>query len=163
MVQTTVYKKQALGMPGEFYDDSPRRVSPYIVSGVTDGAAAAIGLVFTEVSGKNQTAVLGGTGKFAGIAVNPKNYPVLGGLVPSLTLADGTPAQLCRMGLVFVMSATAVTPGQTALYNTSTGAIQSTSETDPTKFPAGTAAIPNSEFKFFSAAVGEVAVLQITD
>lgn len=161
MVQTTVYKRQALGMPGEFYDDSPRRVSPYIVSGVTDGAAAAIGLAFTEVSGKDQTAVLGGAGKFAGIAVNPKNFPVLGGLVPSLTIADGTPAQLCRMGLVFVLSATPVTPGQVAVYNTATGVISSAEA--GAEVPAGSAAIPNSEFKFFSAAVGEVAVLQITD
>lgn len=162
MVQKTVYTKQALGMAGEFYDDSPRRVSPYIVSGIANGASAAIGKVFTVDTTANHKAVLGGAGTFAGIAVNPKNYTI-DGLVPSLDLADGTPAQLCRMGVLFVTSTTAVTPGQTALYDTTTGAIQSTSETDSTKYPAGTAAIPNSEFKFFSAAIGEVAVLQITD
>lgn len=162
MVQKSVYTKQALGMEGEFYDDSPRRVSPYIVTGVANGDSAAIGRVFTVTAAANQKAVLGGAGKFAGIAVNPKNYTV-DGLTASLDLADGTPAQLCRSGVLFVKSTTAVTPGQTALYATATGLIQSTSETDPTKYPAGTAAIPNSEFKFFSAAVGEVAVLQITD
>lgn len=163
MVQTIVNKKQALGMEGEFYDNSPRRVSPYIVTGTAAGEAAAIGRVYTEVAGKNQAAVLGGTGNFAGIAVEPKNYPVTGGLTPSLELADGTAAQLCRMGLIFVKSTTAVTPGQFALYDTATGEIQSTSETDSTKYPTGTALIPGAVFKFFSAAVGEVAVLQITD
>lgn len=161
MVQKNVYIKQALGMEGEFYDDSPRRVSPYIVSGTAAGVPAAIGKVFTEVAGSDQTAIMGGEGKFAGIAVNPKNFPVLGGLTPSLTLANGTPAQLCRMGLLFVKSTTEVTPGQIAAYNTTTGEISSVAAGGSA--PAGSALIPNSEFKFFSAAVGEVAVLQITD
>lgn len=161
MVQKNVYTKQALGMEGEFYDDSPRRVSPYIVKGTDAGVSAAIGKVFTVVDNANQKAVLGGAGKFAGIAVNPKNYPVLGGLNPSLDLADGTPAQLCRMGVLFVKSTTAVTPGQIAAYNNTTGEISSVAAGG--NAPAGSTLIPNSEFKFFSAAVGEVAVLQIND
>ena len=41
MVQKSVYTAQALGVPGEFYDDSPRRVAPYILRSAAGEIAAA--------------------------------------------------------------------------------------------------------------------------
>lgn len=44
MVQKTVNIAQAIGVPGEFYDDSPRRVAPYILRSA-EGEIAAQGSV----------------------------------------------------------------------------------------------------------------------
>ena len=46
-LQTTVNKELAIGMEGEFYDDSPRRLS-------TDDANAKIGVAFTSVQQKTK-------------------------------------------------------------------------------------------------------------
>lgn len=281
--QTSVYIKQAIGMEGEFYDDSPRRVSPYIVktntgdisakggftfsanpadgdtvtvgsvtykfmdtlaaandikrgadqaasmqtlAAVLNGTAASgtdyftgtttpsadvsaaidgndilltaktagtagnsvalaatgsavatsgaaldgglddttiypyIGCVFTA-GDQDKVAVIGGTGEFRGIAVNPKNYPFWGGLKASLAMVDGVPGQLCRMGVLFVRVMSAVAPDYVGIYNAATGEISGMQSGG--SVPAGFKAIPNAVFKFFSAAAGEVAVLQLTD
>lgn len=44
MVQKTVNIAQAIGVPGEFYDDSPRRVAPYVLRSA-EGEVAAKGTV----------------------------------------------------------------------------------------------------------------------
>ena len=46
MVQKSVYTAQALGVPGEFYDDSPRRVAPYILRSAAGEIAAAGSIAF---------------------------------------------------------------------------------------------------------------------
>lgn len=159
MVQTKVNIAQAIGVPGEFYDDSPRRVAPYILRKNGDNIPA-VALVFTAGTADNE-AVLGGTGAFRGICVGPKQYANYMNLEPTMTLPDGTIGQLATMGHILVTVANAVTPDNVAIYNTTTGAISGMAA--GRTVPEGSAAIPNSKFIFRSAAAGETAILELTD
>lgn len=49
MVQKTVNIAQAIGVPGEFYDDSPRRVAPYVLRSA-EGEVAAKGTAGNSVA-----------------------------------------------------------------------------------------------------------------
>lgn len=141
--------------------------SAITVSGatLTGGGIATIppyiGRAYTAAEGREKTVVIGGTGEFRGIAVNPKNYPVYLGLAPSLAMAVGDAGQICRMGVLFVRVGSAVSPDYQAAYNNEDGEIIGFEASGSA--PAGYTAIPNSKFKFFSAAAGEIAVLQLTD
>lgn len=150
-IQTQVNIKQAFGVVGDFYDDSPRIVDPYIVA---DGA---IGLYFTVSADDPKSATLGGEGVLGGIAVNSKEYALLG-TKASLEFQNGAVAQLCSMGRVVVKSTNAVTIGQVAFYNTTTGEI---SAGEAGAEVAGSKEIPNSKFVLVNALADEVAVLQL--
>lgn len=152
-LQKTVNSKLAFGVPGDFYDDSPRRVAPYIVSG------GAIGCVYTVNSTDPSQAILGGTGVFAGLAVNSKEYALVG-LDASLEFVSGNVAQLCTMGHVVVKceEGTTVEIGQAAFYNETTGTIKAATAGSS---EAGYVEIKGSEFILVSAADGEYAVLQL--
>lgn len=150
-LQKAVNQKLAAGVPGSFYDDSPRRVAPYIVS------AGGIAKAYTVDTANPGKAILGGEGIFAGIAVNSKEYPVQG-LTASLDFEVGANAQLAEMGCIFVAATTAVTVGQVAFYNTTDGTIASGTAGAEVE---GHVEIKNSQFKFVNAAVGEVAILQL--
>lgn len=151
MAQTQVNIKQAFGVVGDFYDDSPRRVDPYIVAG------GSIGQYFTISTDDPKLATVGGAGIPGGIAVNSKEY-ALAGLSASLTFANGAIAQLCSMGRVVVAATTAVTIGQTAFYNTTTGAIAAGTAGAEM---AGHKEIVGSKFVLVNALAGEVSVLQL--
>lgn len=61
MVQKTVYTAQALGVPGEFYDDSPRRVAPYILRSAEGEIAAAGSIAFSGNPADGDTVTVGAT------------------------------------------------------------------------------------------------------
>lgn len=150
-LQTQVNQKLAFGVPGSFYDDSPRRVAPYLVE------AGTIGYAFTLNAADPTKASVGGAGVFAGIAVNSKEY-VIAGLTPTLTFAGPAVAQLCTMGHINVVCDNAVTIGNAAFYNTTTGELHAAAAGAEVE---GYAEIPGSKFIFVSATQGEVAVLQL--
>lgn len=150
-VQTIVNQKLAFGVEGSFYDDSPRRVAPYSVK------AGAIACAYTVDAANPEAAVLGGEGVFAGIAVNSKEYPIIG-LEASLAFTKGAIAQLATMGHIIVKCTNEVAVGNACFYNTTDGTLSaaaSGTEVDNSK------EIPNSQFIFVSAEEGEVAVLQL--
>lgn len=149
--QTIVNQKLAFGVVGSFYDDSPRRVAPYVV------ANGAIANAYTVDPADSTKAVLGGTGVFAGIAVNSKEY-VVNGLTPSLEFVSGAVAQLCTMGHIIIAAENEVAIGNAAFYNNTTGAIKAAAAGSS---QAGYTEIPNSRFIFVTATAGEVAVLQL--
>lgn len=150
-MQTTVNQKLAFGVPGSFYDDSPRRVDPYTVE------EGAIGLAYTVNSSDASKADLGGTGVFAGIAVNTKEY-IINGIGASMAFREGDIAQCATMGRIVLKLADAVTIGQACFYNETTGALK-----------PGTAGatisdyveIPNSKFVLVNALANEYSVLQL--
>ncbi|MGN0022646.1 MAG: hypothetical protein ACI352_01255 [Elusimicrobiaceae bacterium] len=94
---------------------------------------------------------MGGNGIFAGIAVSPKEYALRGGLTPSLALANGTAVSIADMGHIVVQVKDAVSIGQAAYYDQTTGEI-------------GTSGmeIKGSKFVFFDAEAGGLAVLELT-
>lgn len=55
MVQKSVYTAQALGVPGEFYDDSPRRVAPYILRSAAIAATGSIAFSDNPAAGNTVT------------------------------------------------------------------------------------------------------------
>lgn len=61
MVQKSVYTAQALGVPGEFYDDSPRRVAPYILRSAAGEIAAAGSIAFAGNPADGDTVTVGET------------------------------------------------------------------------------------------------------
>lgn len=182
MVQKSVYTAQALGVPGEFYDDSPRRVAPYIlrsnagkiaatgsvmsVSGSTlEGGALStvlptVACVFTAGAEDNE-AVIGGTGAFRGVLVGPKQYANYMNLEATMSLPDGSIGQLATMGHILVKVGNAVSPDDAAVYNNVTGEISGIESSGSA--PAGSTKIPNAKFILRSAAAGETAILEITD
>lgn len=152
MFQTTVNKKLAFGVPGDFYDaDSPRRVDPKTVSG------GGIGLFYTVDTTDPSKAVLGGTGVLAGIAVNSKEY-IVNGLSASTAFRDGDKAQICSMGRIVMQLETPVTVGMAAYYNTTTGVIEAAA---PASTFEGWVEIPGSMFVEVNALANELSVLQL--
>ncbi len=150
-MQTTVNKLLAFGVAGSFYDNSPRIVDSYIVSG------GAICNAFTVSSADPAKATLGGSGVFAGIAVNTKEYAITG-LTASMAFEDGANAQLCTEGRIVLQLPNAVTVGQAAFFNTTTGVIQpGTSGATVT----GCTEIVGSKFVLVNALANEVSVLQL--
>lgn len=150
-LQKSVNQKLAFGVEGDFYDDSPRIVDPFIVS------EGRIGLYYTVTSADPTSATPGGTGVMGGIAVNSKEYALLG-TAPSLTFKAGVAAQLASRGRVIVKASTAVTIGQAGFYKTATGEIASGTAGASME---GFTEIPNSKFVLVNALAGEVSVLQL--
>lgn len=164
MVQKTVNIAQAIGVPGEFYDDSPRRVAPYVLRSAEGGALSSVlptvARVFTAGSADNE-AIIGGEGAFRGILVGPKQYANYLNFTATMTLPDGTIGQLATMGHVLVAVANAVSPDDAAVYNNVTGEISGIEASGSA--PEGSTKIPNSKFILRSAAAGETAVLELTN
>jgi hypothetical protein len=166
-MQTTVNSTQALGVIGEFFDDSPQRCLPAnIVSG--DAANNVFGRVFTWTNLGNAngtstaTAAAGGTGTFAGILVSPKEHAsngtaANGSLAATLAIPNYTIAQLANMGSIVVQLDVAATQASALKYINATGAIAVGAP------GAGETAIPNAKVvRFLNSAAG-IAVIQLTN
>lgn len=156
--QKTVNIKQAFGLPGEFYDDSPRRAHTFKMA-LNGEALPTFGYAFTATSNEGE-AQPGGSNAFLGILVNPKEHALRGGLTASLTLPEGAVGTLCDFGRVLVTVAAAVTPTSLPVYNTTTGAISGV-DAGSSSAGAGNAFIPNAKFVFYSAAADGLAVLEL--
>lgn len=137
--QTSVNQKQAFGVVGSFYDDSPRIVDPKVIG---SESAGSIGCFYTIDSTDPSKVVLGGTGVLAGIAVNAKGQ-VIDGLGASLAFKQYDIAEICSMGRIVLSIAGTVTVGMAAYYNTTTGVITAAA---PSSTIEGSVEIPNSCF-----------------
>lgn len=150
-LQSVVNTKLAFGVPGSFYDDSPRRVAPYAVE------SGAIGKAFTLASTEGR-AVVGDDNAFAGIAVNSKEYPI-SGLSASLTFKSGAIAQLCTMGHIVVVCDNAVSVGNACYYKEADGTLHAGATGQTIE---GYIEIPNSKFIFVAgASAGDPVVLEL--
>lgn len=150
-LQSVVNEKLAFGVVGSFYDDSPRIVDPKIVE------EGSIGCAFTLDASDPSKAELGGTGLFAGIAVNSKEYTVTG-LGASLEFKSGDIAQLCTMGRIVIKAENAVSVGDAAFYNETTGAIKAgTSGTTISDYVE----IVGSKFVLVDSTQGGLSVLEL--
>lgn len=117
--QTSVNQKLAVGVVGEFYDDSPRRVDPYTIG---SQSAGSIGKAYTIDSSDPSKVNLGGSGVFAGIAINGKELAV-NGLSASIDFAQYDEAEICSMGRIWLSIADTVAVGQVACFDPDTGDI----------------------------------------
>lgn len=174
-LQSTVISNIGFGVVGEIYLDGPTRAQPAKLDS-SDPANNVVGRAFTvagqgtasfETSAdpKPITVAAGGTGVFAGILANPKNYvlygTVAGGtLASSLTLPDQTIVELVQQTAGIIVSvSTAYSVGDWVWYNTTTGALETTAP--GASAPVGTARVPNGRIVRFESAAAGLAVIEI--
>lgn len=151
-LQTVVNTKLAFGVPGSFYDDSPRRVAPYAVE------SGAVALAFTLDASNPGRAVVGGEGAFGGIAVNSKEY-TMAGLSASVVFKSGDIAQLCTMGHIVVACDNAVSVGNACYFKVADGTLHAAASGETI---SGYTEIPGSKFVFVAgAAAGDPVVLEL--
>lgn len=156
MVQTSVNKYQVIGVPGEFADDSPSRVTPFACL-ANSTAQPTVGYVFTQGTADNEAKV-GGSGAYLGVLVEPKQYANYNNLNASLEVKPGTNGEICSMGHIFVKSATAFKPGYLAEYEPATGAISAIKDTLST---ATAVQIPAARFIKVSGGANGVGILEL--
>lgn len=164
----------AFGVPGEFFDDSPRRAQP----GWLDSASAAnnvFGRAFTVkddatgnfVTSKDPQPLIvqaGGTGVFAGIMVHPKEHAANGTaadgpLAPTLTIPNNRIAAFATMGRVIVPVAAAVAVGDVAEFVNTTGVISFRAPSGTV--PAGSTRIVGSQVYHYEAGPTGLAVVEL--
>lgn len=122
--QSTVATDMAFGVPGELFLDGPFRGDP----GIIDSAGPnTIGYAFTNVAGSAGHVTVGGTGVFAGLLANPKEYALYGSgaapLAPTLDLPQYANGAFVHMGALIVALANAGNIGDTVDYDNTTGAL----------------------------------------
>ncbi len=153
--QSSVKQFLAVGVNGDFYDESPRRVDPYTIKSSTAGA---IGLAYTIDSSDPSKVNLGGEGVFGGIAVNSKTQ-VIQGITASQAFKQYDECELCTMGRIWLSIAGDVAVGNAAFFNTTTGAITAAASGSSV---SGSTEIPNSKFILVGASATEpMCVLQL--
>lgn len=137
-LQSSVNIYNALGIPGDLAFSGPIRSQP---ANINSSAAEpnVIGFAYTITSQSNPDAVadapnaltaqVGGTGVFAGILINSKEYASFGTtsgpLNPTLNLPDNTLGELLFMGEVYVEIPGPANIGDQVYYDTTTGALGS--------------------------------------
>lgn len=153
----------AIALSGTFTSGS-NTVVPF-AGGADAGASVVIARAFTVSASDPKKAIVGGTGVFAGILVDPKAYPHFGvagdPLGATLSLPAGIIGDLATMGHILVPVAADVSVGYQAQYNQTTGEISGVSKGSSAS--AGCSLIPNSQFVFQPAEAGEIAILELAD
>jgi len=129
----------------------------------TNGVLPAIGLAYTATS-DSEIMKVGGTGVFAGIAVNPKEHIAGTPLTATLDLTQNSrdgiyraTAALAKMGMWYIKSTSATTYGGKVQFNQTTGKL---SQPASTTADAGCTLI-NGAVWATKSAQGEIAVVQL--
>lgn len=135
--QSSVNIYNAAGMVGDLAFSNPMRVTPYNLN--SSGVAQNVGYVFTLTNGANPdpslnsplagTAQVGGTGLFAGILINSKEYASFGTtgapLGATLALPDNSIGSLLTMGSIWAYLPAGASVGDVVTYDPATGALNS--------------------------------------
>lgn len=171
--QSSVNIFTTLGIPGEMAFDSPYYSKSYILN--SSGTPNLVGNAFTvsaqgspDPAGNSSfspTAEVGGTGVFAGILWNPKQYASFGNttngpLGPTLQLPDYSQGELMTMGELFVYLPAGSNIGDLVVYDTTYGNLSSIPPT--AQFTASIAATSGGDVMTVSAiSQGNLAVGQL--
>jgi hypothetical protein len=129
--QSNVFLLTGQGVPGELYNDYPRRAQSFTINSTTPADNIIGGSFFTVLSqgfaqAGNGSANLGA----AGFLINPKVYALQGNttfgvLSPSMTLPNFTQAEFLTEGSIYVTLPAAANIGDFVYYNNVTGALTS--------------------------------------
>ena len=109
------------------------------------GTNATIGRAFT-LDADGSSAVMGGTGAFLGIFVNPHNQAIYNGLTPTLSVPDGVSGAMAKSGYIFVALANNANVGDGVFFTNATGVLS-----------AGTASTGQTQIKGCQVVVGGTA------
>lgn len=156
MVQKAINASLAIGVVGDYADDSARREAGFVLT-QNDSNPILIGnaVSYTDTDGIVQV----GGENFAGIVVGPKQFANFYNLNPTLQVPNGITGGVCSFGHIFVQSATEFKPNYLAAYNTTTGAI---SAYEPSgSAPEGSTQIPNAKFILVSGDAGDTGILEL--
>jgi len=126
-VQNIIRQFPTDGIVGDFALDGPIRSQPILLN-TTDPTLNIIGRAVTHTAGTDGVGVTGGTGVFAGILTNSKQYASLGGstgpLSPTLTLPNALPVQATTLASgIYVTLTTTANIGDQVYFVTATGAL----------------------------------------
>jgi len=135
--QSSVAFFQGAGVQGDIYLDDPHRAQSYILASALASYNVIGATAYTVAS--QGVAQAGGTGPFAGILVNSKEYALYGAggipLNPSMTLPNNSQADILSMGTIFVFLPAAAAIGDVVIYDNTTGALSTI--TPGTAVPVG--------------------------
>lgn len=131
--QSTVNTELGFGLPGELFDNTPRRSAPWELYTASHPEYNVPGRAFTATTADpadgsaSGVAVAGGTGVFVGLLANPKvsaGYgDSTGTLAPSTALPNYSIGELVTMGHIIVAVPAACSLGDQLQYNTTTGVL----------------------------------------
>jgi len=121
---STVISDLVSGAVGEISFDVPSTVVAAVINS-SDSALNVFGRALTYVDEAVETVGAGGTGKFAGILINPKSSAVSTIDSTSDTVSNGAPVEAMVEGECFVLLTvgTAVTIGDGIFFVNATGAL----------------------------------------
>lgn len=161
--QSTVRQFPADGIVGDRALDGPVRAKPVLLR-TTDPTQNVIGRAVTMVAATDGVAVAGGTGVFAGILTNSKQYASYGGatgpLSPTLTLPNEMPVEATTVipGL-YVITSTTANIGDGVAYANATGILAAAPGGTP---PALHTLIPGASFiRRNITTAGGLAIIQL--
>ena len=133
---------------------------------VTAMAGGVDGEVISPVLGRfytldsNGKCVMGGNNAIQlGVALNNGMVATFGGVQASVTVPEGTVADVCSFGHLYIASATDFAVGYGACYDEETGIISAYNTTG--SVPAGNIAIVGAEFIQVAGNAGEVGILSL--
>lgn len=172
--QTTVFSTIGFGVVGEQYLDGPVRAQPAKLASAS-AANNVVGRAFTVNDGgtasfetsadpKPIAVTAGGTGRFAGILGNPKNYvlsgTVAGGtLASSLTLPNNTIVELFQESAGLIVSLGAATAVGNWVYFLNADGTILTAAPGLANAPANATRVPGGRVERFEGAAAGLAVI----
>lgn len=167
--QSAVNIFSAAGVVGDLAFDGPMRAVPYNLN--SSGTPNIIGNAFTVTSGGSPdtalgatlagTAQVGGSGVFAGILVNSKEYAATSALAtsslnPIMTLPDNSIGMLATMGYYWVNLPGPASVGDLVTYDPLTGNLNSITPTATFTGSASTTTLTVSAVTAGTIAVGQI-------
>lgn len=162
--QSTVNIQMGAGVPGDIFNDGPRRAESFILNSV-DAAYNVFGRAFTKsAEGVAQAGNGASNLGFAGILINPKGSALYGTsaggtLAPSITLANNAQGEIMSMGSAWVTLPAPASIGDLVVYNTTTGALSTVAPGAP--LPVGTA-FAQAIVDYFNVTVAGLAVITVS-
>lgn len=162
--QSTVRQFPTDGIVGDRALDGPVRAKPVLLRSA-DPTNNVIGRAVTSVAGVDGVAVAGGTGVFAGILTNSKQYASYGGatgpLSPTLTMPNELPVEATTVipGL-YVITTTTANIGDQVYFVQATGVLGAVAP--GAAAPGGSTLIPGASFiRRNITTAGGLAIIQL--
>jgi hypothetical protein len=161
--QSTIRQFPTDGFVGDIALSGPIR-SQNVILKTSDATQNVIGRAVTMVASQDGNAVAGGTGAFAGILTNSKQYASLGGstgpLSPTLTLPNDLPVQATTLASgIYVTTSTTANIGDGVAYANATGILAAAPGGTP---PASHTLIPGASFvRRNITTAGTTAIIQL--
>lgn len=157
--QASVDATLASGVIGDIVLSGAVRSQPGILATATV-ANNVIGRAVTHKAGEDGVFVVGGSGAFAGILTNSKQYALQGGLTPSLNIPNSVPVEATYLATgIIVELDDAANIGQAVFYKTADGTLHAA---DSGSSPSGYTEIAGSKVVRCNTSAAGIAIISLT-